>query len=69
MSISESLESLRKVDLADLDFENAGSWPAPIKAIASVLLLVAVLVAGYKFHLEDIQLQLEQQQVEEQSLR
>ena len=69
MSISESLESLRKVDLADLDFENAGSWPAPVKAIASILLLVAVLVAGYKFHLEDIQLQLEQQRVEEQSLR
>jgi type IV pilus assembly protein PilO len=69
MSFSESLESLRKIDLADLDFENAGSWPAPIKAIASILLLVAVLVAGYKFHLEDIQLQLEQQQVEEQSLR
>jgi len=69
MSFSESLESLRKIDLADLDFENAGSWPAPIKVIAGILLLVAVLAAGYKFNLEDIQLQLEQQQAEEQSLR
>ena len=69
MSFSESLESLRKIDLADLDFENAGSWPAPIKVIAGIVLLVAVLAAGYKFNLEDIQLQLEQQQAEEQSLR
>ena len=69
MSFSESLESLRKIDLADLDFENAGSWPAPIKVIAGIVLLVAGLAAGYKFNLEDIQLQLEQQQIEEQSLR
>ena len=69
MSLSESLESLRKVDLADLDFNNAGSWPGPIKFIAGLLLSAAVLFAGYKFHLEDIQLQLDQQRVEEQSLR
>ena len=69
MSLSESLESLRKVDLADLDFNNAGSWPGPIKFIAGLLLSVAVLFAGYKLHLEDIQLQLDQQRVEEQSLR
>ena len=69
MSLSESLESLRKVDLADLDFNNAGSWPGPIKFIAGLLLSVAVLFAGHKLHLEDIQLQLDQQRVEEQSLR
>lgn len=69
MSLSESMASLRKIDLADLDFENAGSWPTPIKAIAGILLLVAVLGAGYKFHLEDIQMQLEQQQAEEIALR
>jgi len=69
MSLSESLDSLRKIDLADLDFENAGSWPAPIKAITGIILLVVVLGAGYKFHLEDIQLQLDQQRAEEQTLR
>lgn len=69
MSISDSIESIRKIDLADLDFNNAGSWPAPIKVVAGVLLLVVVLVAGYKFHLEDIQFQLEQQRGEEQTLR
>jgi type IV pilus assembly protein PilO len=69
MSFSESLESMRKIDLADLDFNNAGSWPAPIKVVAGILILVGVLVAGYKFHLEDIQLQLDQQQAEEISLK
>ena len=41
MSLSESLDSLRKIDLADLDFENAGSWPAPIKAITGIILLAS----------------------------
>lgn len=69
MSFSDSLESLRKIDLADLDLNNAGSWPAPVKAIAGLLLLVAVLVGGYKFHLEDIEMQLDQQRSEELALR
>lgn len=69
MSFAESLESLRKIDLADLDVNNAGSWPAPVKAIASILLLVVVLVAGYKLHLEDLEVQLNQQKVEEEALK
>ncbi len=69
MSFSESLESLRKIDLADLDVNNAGSWPGPVKAIACVLLMVVVLVAGYKLHLEDLEIQLDQQKVEEEALK
>ena len=69
MSFSESLESLRKIDLADLDVNNAGSWPGPVKAIACALLMVVVLVAGYKLHLEDLEIQLDQQKVEEETLK
>jgi len=69
MSFAESLESLRKIDLADLDFNNAGSWPAAVKSIACAILLAAVLFAGYMFYLEDLELQLDQQKVEETSLR
>lgn len=69
MSFSESLESLRKIDLADLDVNNAGSWPGPIKVIACVLLMIGVLVAGYKLHLEDLEIQLDQQKVEEETLK
>ena len=38
MSLAESLEGLRKVDLADLDLNNLGSWPSAIKVIACFLL-------------------------------
>ncbi|MBE7373178.1 type 4a pilus biogenesis protein PilO [Pseudomonas lopnurensis] len=69
MSLAESLESLRKVDLADLDLNNLGSWPAPVKFITGVLLLVAVLALGYYFHLQDMQVQLEQQQAQEVTLK
>lgn len=69
MSLAESLENLRKIDLADLDINNAGAWPAPVKLISGLLLSVLVLVAGYKFHLEDIELQLDKQRAEELTLR
>lgn len=69
MSLSESLDSLRKVDLNDLDLNNVGSWPAPVKFIAGVLLLILVLGLGYNFHLKDLQSQLERQRSEEVTLK
>ncbi len=47
MSLAESLDSFRKIDFADLDLNNLGSWPAPVKFIAGVMLLAAVLAIGY----------------------
>lgn len=69
MSLADSLASLRKVDLGDLDVNNLGSWPAPVKAIACFLLLVAVLALGYNFHLKDLQADLDQQRGEELALK
>lgn len=69
MSLADSLESLRKVDLAELDLNNLGSWPGPVKVIASVLLLSVVLALGYYFHLRDLQTNLEQQQAQEETLK
>jgi len=69
MNLAESLESLRKVDLADLDLNNLGSWPTPVKVITSILLLIAVLALGYNFHLKDLQAQLEQKRLEEETLK
>lgn len=69
MSLNDSLESLRKVDLNDLDFNNVGSWPAVVKFIAGVILFVAVLALGYNFHLKDLQSQLESKQAEEATLK
>lgn len=69
MSLSDSLESLRQLDLNDLDFNNVGSWPAAVKFISGALLLVAVVALGYNFHLKDLQVQLEGKQAEEISLK
>lgn len=69
MSFSESMESLRKVNLSELDVNNLGSWPAPIRAIACLLLIVVVLALGYYFHLQDLQEQLEQRSAEEVTLK
>ncbi len=69
MSLADSLASLRKVDLGDLDLNNLGSWPAPVKAIACFLLLVVVLALGYNFHLKDLQADLDQQRSEELTLK
>jgi type IV pilus assembly protein PilO len=69
MSLAQSLESLRKVNLSELDANNLGSWPVPVKVIAAVLLLIAVLALGYNFHLKDLQAQLDQQRSQEETLK
>ena len=69
MSLASSLESLRNTDLSDLDMNNLGSWPAAVKVIAGILLLVLVLGGGYYLHLSDLQSSLEQQAREEESLK
>lgn len=69
MSLAESLEGLRKVDLADLDINNMGSWPSAIKFIAGLLLLVVVLALGYNFHVKDLEALLDQSRMEEETLK
>ncbi len=69
MSFADSLDSLRKVDLSDLDFNNVGSWPAAVKVIACVLLMAAILALGYNFHLKDLEVELDQQRAEEETLK
>ncbi|KJH84193.1 type 4a pilus biogenesis protein PilO [Pseudomonas sp. KSR10] len=69
MSLANSLESLRSVDLSDLDMNNVGSWPAAVKVIAAVLLMMLVLGGGYYFYLSDMQVSLEQQQAQEETLK
>jgi type IV pilus assembly protein PilO len=69
MSLASSLESLRKIDINDLDLNNLGSWPAAVKVIACVLLMIIVLALGYNFHLKDLEAQLDQQRQEEVTLK
>ena len=69
MSLASSLESLRKIDVNDLDLNNIGSWPAAVKVIACVLLLIVVMALGYNFHLKDLEEQLDRQRQEEVTLK
>lgn len=69
MSLAQSLDSLRKVNLSELNGSNLGSWPAPVKVIAAILLLIAVLALGYNFHLKDLQADLERRAAEEVTLK
>ncbi|SFP57991.1 type 4a pilus biogenesis protein PilO [Pseudomonas borbori] len=69
MSLAESIENLRKIELGNLDLNNIGSWPAVIKGVVFVLFFVLVLALGYNFHLKDLQASLELAQAEEQTLK
>lgn len=69
MNFNESLAGLRKFDLADLDVNNLGSWPGPVKAVVCLLLFAVVLLIGYQFHLRDLQGQLDTKRTEEESLK
>ncbi|WP_236212201.1 type 4a pilus biogenesis protein PilO [Metapseudomonas otitidis] len=69
MSLADSLESLRKIDLNDLDLNNVGSWPAAVRVIACILLMAAILALGYNFHLKDLEARLNQQRAEEETLK
>lgn len=69
MSLSESLEGFRKIDLSDLDFNNIGSWPSAIKVVAGFVLFLVVIGLGYNFHLKDLQAQLDVQRYQEVSLK
>jgi type IV pilus assembly protein PilO len=69
MSFADALNDLKKLDLSELDVNNVGSWPVVVKAIACVLLLLAVLGLGYQFQLKDRQADLDQRSAEEITLK
>ena len=69
MSFAESLESLKNFDVNDLDFNNAGSWPGPIKAIVSIIVVALVVGGGYWFLIQDQMAQLDQVKSKEADLK
>ena len=69
MSIADSFKSLGKVDFAELELNNIGSWPAAVRVLACLIVLTAVLALGYFMHLTDLRDALDRQQTEEVSLK
>ena len=69
MNFAEQLKALNEFDLSDLDMENIGSWPLALKVIVLALLYAAILVAGFFFHVDDLNKRLGAVEQEEQTLR
>lgn len=58
MAFEDTVRSVREFDFGNLDLDNVGSWPIAIKISAWVLLLALVLVGGFYYHIDDLQLEL-----------
>jgi type IV pilus assembly protein PilO len=69
MSLADSLKSLNEFDVNDLDVNNAGIWPAPIKAIVVLIIFGLILGGGYWFFIKDQYAQLDRVENTEQELR
>ena len=50
-SLQETLDQLRNFDVNDLDVNDIGIWPAPIKWLLILVVFVAVLAGGYFYWL------------------
>ncbi|HNL91609.1 MAG TPA: type 4a pilus biogenesis protein PilO, partial [Pseudomonadales bacterium] len=68
MSLQESFEKLQN-DFSNLDPENMGSWPLPVKIVCWVLTAVIVVILSYQFVLRDQTELLNQEVQKEQTLR
>ena len=69
MGLADSLKSLNEFDINDLDVNNAGIWPAPIKAIVVLIIFGLIIGGGYWFFIKDQSAQLERVEKTEQELR
>lgn len=69
MSWLDGIKELNDLDLADLDFENVGSWPTGAKAMVIIVLFLALLVGGYYYHLDTLSNQLQDAESLELDLR
>ena len=69
MALQDTLDQLQAFELGDLDVNNIGSWPTPVKLILMTLAFAMVLGAGYYFYLTDKQTLLERAEAQEIDLR
>lgn len=68
MSLQEKLEKLQN-DFSNLDPDNIGAWPLPVKVACWLLAMVAVVVISYQLVLRDQHASLEVETQKEASLR
>jgi type IV pilus assembly protein PilO len=69
MTFEDTINSLKEFDINDLDLDNVGAWPLPIKIFIWVAIITAVLLVGYYNHIEGLQSQLAVAQTREVELK
>ena len=69
MSILDQIRALNEVDLANLDFENVGSWPGPLRVLLAILLFLMLAAGGYFYHLDGLNQRFASEQAKEVELR
>ena len=69
MSLADSLKKLNELELNELDLENVGAWPLPVRIVACVLTLILVIALGYQFHLSGLQARLDREVAKEKELK
>lgn len=69
MSLADSMKKLNDFDINDLDLNNAGIWPTPVKAIVTLIVFGLILGGGYWFFIKEQYAQLDKVESEEQELK
>ena len=66
-----NLDDLKNLDLSDLqlDFNDIGSWPLPVKLVLVLLLVAAIGGAGYYFDTQHMIAELKKTEAREVQLR
>ena len=61
--------NLSEINLNNIDIREAGDWPFAGKAVLMILVIAAIVGAGYYFLTDDQLIKLDQVKREEQTLR
>ncbi len=71
MSLIQNITNdLRNFDWNDLqDVDTIGIWPAPVKVIITLVIVIGCLASGYFFHIQNLQAELREVAAEEGNLR
>jgi type IV pilus assembly protein PilO len=69
MAAEDILRALQDFDINDVDLDNIGSMPLVIKVVIWAIVLIAVLVLGYFYHIKNLQTDLQAASGKEVELR
>ncbi|MEQ6886119.1 type 4a pilus biogenesis protein PilO [Salicola sp. Rm-C-2C1-2] len=69
MNWQETFDNIKNFDVSELDFNNAGIWPMPVKVGFLLLVFGLVLGGGYWFFVKDLYTAVDRAAEQEQELR